>query len=181
MNLTCATWLRVLAFGFATIAIGPLSATAQQPEPGQPSPPAAMPLATYRPPALALVQPAAGGSVPQDRPAVVFRFAPGEPNDPIDVRSFAVTVDGRDQTRLFQVSAGEAWGPLSPADAAALDAGAHQLAARICSSRGACAELSATVSVMPSAVEGAEAMPTSARRRKLLGALLDAVRKILVP
>jgi hypothetical protein len=137
--------------------------------------------AAYRPPALALVQPAAGGSVPADRPVVVFRIAPGEPNDAVDVRSFAVAVDGTDRTGLFQVSAGEAWGPLSALDGASpLTAGAHQLVARICSSRGVCSEFSATVAVVPSPMADSET-PSSGRRRKLFDALLDAVRKILVP
>lgn len=172
----------------AMLVVGtPSQGSAQQPVPGPSQAPttgSVSAIAAYRPPALALVQPAAGGSVPQDRPVVVFRFAAGEPNDPIDVRSFAVAVDGQVHTRLFQVSAGEAWGPLAPLeeDAPPLDAGAHQLVARICSSRGACAELSATVSVVPSAVEGADSgPPRSLRRRKLLDALLDAVRKILTP
>lgn len=188
MNLTRTAWRHcVLGLAIATGIASLFGAAAQQPAPvplpGQPSTPTvAGQLPAYRPPALALVQSAAGGSVPQDRPVVVFRFVPGEPNDLIDVRSFAVSVDGVDRTSLFQVSPGEAWGSLAPLDnASALATGAHQLVARICSSRGVCAELSATVSGVPSAVENAEPTHASARRRKLLGALLDAVRKILTP
>jgi hypothetical protein len=141
-------------------------------------------LPPYRAPVLALVQPPAGTGLPQDRPVVVLRFAQGEPNDPIDVGSFAIAVDGQDRTRQFQVTASEAWGPLAPAEASAspIEAGPHQLAARICSARGACTELSATVSVVPPAVVGAdEDGPPDARRRRLLAALLDALRKILTP
>jgi hypothetical protein len=139
-------------------------------------------LPPYHPPVLALAQPAAGTGLPQDRPVVVLRFAQGEPNDPIDVGSFAVAVDGQDRTRQFQVTASEAWGTLAaPDDDSAIDAGAHQLAARICSARGACTELSATVSVVPPTVGGVVDEPRDTRRRKLLTTLLDALRKILTP
>jgi hypothetical protein len=83
----------------ALLAGAPSQGSAQQPVPAPA--PSSSPAPAYRPPALALVQPAAGGSVPQDRPVVVFRFAAGEPNDLIDVRSFAVAVDGHDRTQLF--------------------------------------------------------------------------------
>ena len=58
------------------------------------------------------------GSVPQDQPLVVFRFAPGEPADPVDLASFAVVVDDSARTALFHVTQGEAWGRLGfvPAD-----------------------------------------------------------------
>lgn len=140
-------------------------------------------LPQYRRPALALVQPAAGTGLPQDRPVVVLRFAQGEPNDPIDVGSFAIAVDGQDRTRQFQVAATEAWGPLAPAaaDASPIEIGTHQLAARICSTRGACTELSAAVSIVPPTVGGAGDGAADSRRRKLLTVLLDAVRKILAP
>ena len=169
----------------ALLAGAPSRGSAQQPAPGpaQPSPlpPSSQP--AYRPPALALVQPAAGGSIPADRPVVVLRFAQGEPNDPIDVGSFAIAVDGHDRTRQFQVTATEAWGPLGMQDIAGspLEAGAHQLAARICSARGACTELSATVSVVPPAVGSSPGEPADIRRRKVLAALLDAIKKLLVP
>jgi hypothetical protein len=58
---------------------------AQQP-PASPPATNAPVLAAYRAPTIALVQPPAGGSVPQDKPVVVFRFAAGEPDDPIDSR-----------------------------------------------------------------------------------------------
>ena len=159
------------AFAMAAIAVCASALHAQQPEP-----------APYRRPVLMLAQPPAGTGLPQDRPVVVLRFAQGEPNDPIDVGSFAIAVDGHDRTRQFQVTATEAWGPLAPeADASPIEAGAHQLAARICSARGACIELSATVSVVPPTVGGAADEPADSRRRKVLAALLDALRKILAP
>ena len=93
----------------------------------------------YRPPTIALVQPAAGGAIPQDRPVVLVRFAPGEPGDPIDAASFSVALDGQDRTHGFHISAAEAWGSLvSPAHEPALKIGSHFLEARICSVRGAC-------------------------------------------
>ena len=157
------------------------SLRAQQPgSPGQPA--ASSQLPPYRPPALALVQPAAGGSVPEDKPVVVFRFAPGEPNDPIDARTFAVALDGMDRTAQFHITAGEAWGSLAhEPDEAGLSRGAHQLSARICSARGACVEVSATVSV----IEGSPAVgeppepAADARRRKVLDAVITAIRKLL--
>ena len=112
-------------------------------------------LPPYRAPALSLVQPPAGGRLPQDRPIVVFRFAPGESGDPIDAQSFSVTVGGENRSGLFQVAASEAWGPLAPAAAGQAEAmapGVHAIAARICSVRGACAEVSAMVTVVASAV-----------------------------
>ena len=140
-------------------------------------------LPPYHPPVLALAQPPAGTGLPQDRPVVVLRFAQGEPNDPIDVGSFAVAVDGQDRTRQFQVTATEAWGTLAASGGGESDieAGAHQLAARICSARGACTELSTTVSVVPPTVGGAADEASDSRRRKLITTLLDALRKILTP
>ena len=174
---------RRLGVALAVVAVHTQAAAQEPVIPNSPPQSPAVQLSAYRPPALALVQPAAGGSVPQDRPVVVFRFAAGEPNDPIDVRSLAVAVDGRDRTHLFQVSGGEAWGSLAPLDdESPLEAGAHQLVARICSARGACTDLSATVSVVPSVVERDDRdAGSSGRRRKVLDVLLDALKKILVP
>src|SRR5688500_2322891 len=56
----------VLAAALAGAALAPLGA--QEP------PAAAPPVAPYRAPVIALVQPPAGGSVPSDKPIVVFRF-----------------------------------------------------------------------------------------------------------
>jgi hypothetical protein len=138
-------------------------------------------LSVYRPPALALVQPAAGGSVPEDKPVLVFRFIPGEPNDLIDLRSFVVTVDGTDRSALFHVTSAEAWGPLSPVGAngrPTASAGPHQVSARICSTHGACSETSAMVMVVPSP---SVAEDSDDRRRSFLDVLLDVARKLLRP
>ena len=152
-------------------------------------------LAPYRAPRIALAQPAAaeaggGGSVPQDRPVVVFRFAAGEPDDPLDVRSLAVAVDGTDRTALFQTTAtpagGQAWGPLAD-DAAIrrgqLAAGVHRVVARICSTRGACGTTEVQVLVVPglTASGGASADEPKSAARRVLGAVLTATRKLLLP
>jgi hypothetical protein len=70
--------------------------------------------------------------------------------DPVDARTFAVTVDGVDRTALFQVTADEAWGALAkPGSADSLIAlGSHAVLARVCSARGACAEAATTVLVV---------------------------------
>jgi hypothetical protein len=155
---------------------------AQQSSGPPPSTPPPVALTPYRPPALALVQPAAGGSVPQDRPVVVFRFAPGEPNDPTDPESFAVTVDGEDRVSLFQISSNEAWGPLAASrdgGGPSISVGAHQVVARLCSERGVCAEVVTTVTVAPAAT--ASDKPVEERRKAVIRVLLDAARKLLNP
>lgn len=182
--------------------------TAQAPPPVPPVPvpapapvspasaPAPMSLA-YRVPAIALVQPPASsgsaGSVPQDRPVVVWRFAAGEPQDPIDLRSLLVTVDGVDRTMLFQVAGTEAWGPLADAASIArgmLPIGAHRVAARICSSRGACGQAEQTVTVIGSIAQSptvAVARDTTAaatkqsKARRTLDVLVGVGRKLLLP
>lgn len=151
--------------------------------PGPPGDPgaSATSLPPYRAPVLSLVQPPAGGRVPQDRPIVVFRFAPGESGDPIDARSFSVTVGGENRSGLFQVAASEAWGPLAPAvtgHAAAIAPGAHAVAARICSVRGACAEVSAMVTVVASPASIVEKVSVDGKRT-LLDLILLAARTLL--
>ncbi len=106
----------------------------------------------YRPPRVALVHPAVGGSVPQDAPVVVFRLLQGESDDPLDLATFRVAVDGRDRTSLFIVTAAKAWGSLGAgaAGTSPLAAGVHLVVARVCSARGACATVSHGVVVAPS-------------------------------
>lgn len=153
-----------------------------------PTPPTSAPtpaIAPYRAPSIALVEPLDGGVVYQDRPVIVLRFASGEPTDPIDASSFRIDVDGTDQTKLFQTSASEAWGPLAPAAGEPpLGAGPHHISARICSSRGACAMAQATVSAIPVAASTPAIATPAAKRslhQRLLDAALNAARRILVP
>jgi hypothetical protein len=138
-------------------------------------------LPSYRPPVLALVQPAADGSVPQDRPIVVFRFAPGDSTDPVDARSFVIAVDGKDRSTGFQAARDLVWGALAPPDEApALGAGAHTLVARICSIRGSCGEVNASVTIVAVAAPNPNA-PVPNRKRTLLDLVLAALKKLLAP
>lgn len=169
--------LLAVALGATTPALAaPLGAQ-------QPNLPTTTP-SEYRAPTIVLAQPggATGHTVPQDRPVVLFRFAAGEPADPVDARSLAVVVDGEDRSALFQVVGTEAWGSLArPGET--LAAGAHQIAARICSARGACAAVSATVDVVasPAAAPQAVPQPAASRRGRLIDALLAAARRLLDP
>ena len=98
------------------------------------------------------------------------------------VRSFAITVDGKDRTPHFQVTATEAWGPLHDVDAGSsarhTAPETHTVAARICSARGTCAHVTASVRIEASPAVSAE--PTT-RRETLLDLLLRAARRILIP
>ncbi len=172
-----------LVIGVASVVSYPL--VAQQVPPSAPSQ-----IAPYRPPAIALVQPLAGSTIPADKPIVVFRFAPGEPGDPLDVSSFRIAVDGADQTRRFQVAASEAWGPIGDPNVSGsgdkeqgIGVGAHQLNARVCSSRGACAEANAVVTVIAGLASTTTAGSDSKQRRKerVVDALLSAIKKVLQP
>ena len=147
---TPATTVAVMTAA-ATLSLPAPATIRAQTTPATPTPAAPQPVVTtavpaviaaYRAPALALVQPSASGgalTVPQDKPVVVFRFAQGEADDPVDAATFRVSVDGRDRTALFQIAAGQAWGPLgepssgaSSGTSALVSAGAHQVAARVC-------------------------------------------------
>src|SRR3712207_547682 len=99
---------RVAAIAAMMAAGNSSTGTSQQPFPPPPypfpplpapGPPSGQvpPSGAYRTPSLALVQPASGGTVPQDKPVVVFRLMQGDASDPIDARSFVVTVDGQDR------------------------------------------------------------------------------------
>lgn len=156
------------------------------PQPGTPGQqtPAALP--PYRLPVLSVAQPAEGVVLPDDKPVAVFRFASAEPLDPIDALSFSVTVDGIDRTALFTLTNGEAWGRLAPADEL-LAAGQHEVRARVCSARGACATAKATVTVVAreSLLQGAvvaadrSGAAKSQRRRRILDAVLQAARVLI--
>jgi hypothetical protein len=138
----------------------------------------ALPL--YHPPHIALVQPAPGQSLQQDKPVVVIRFAAGEANDPIDVRSFAISVDAKDKTNLFDVSATEAWGAIAsvPSD---LSIGNHEIAARICSARGACSSTSSTITISKPLIAAADTTSVKGitKKRRVVNALLSALRTLI--
>lgn len=195
--MTCArSFLTSAALGAActTLVASPLAAQAPVPTlPGSPVVPSTL-SQPYRAPVITLVQPtmppAGTGSVPLDRPAVVFRFAAGEPDDPLDGRSLTIAVDGIDRTALFQTAAthagGQAWGPLAPPEAVKrgeLAIGAHRVAARVCSARGACSTAEAQVLVLPGLAASArnEAAAPKGVRQRLLDAVLSVTRKLLLP
>jgi hypothetical protein len=173
------SWCAGLALLLATAGAGRPSG-AQQPVAGGQTQ-----VAPYRLPSLALVQPLSGGTVPQDKPTVVFRLASGDSTDPVDARSFVASVDGKDMSPAFQIARDEAWGSLAGApneSASSVTLGAHQLVARVCSIRDACTEISATVTVVASASAAAVAEKTSAdRKRTLIDLLLAAAKKLLSP
>lgn len=162
--------------GFLVRAVVPSNLLAQQ------APPNGQALPTHHPPLLAIAQPAPGASIPQDHAVVIFRFSPGEPDDPLDARSFVVLVDRSDRTSLFQVTAAEAWGPLTPNGTDPPSLGAHEVSARICSTRGVCNETSGIVNVAPhnTAPNPASDRPAD-RKRTLIDLLLAAARKLLTP
>ena len=140
--------------------------------------------APYRSPTIALVQPSGAGTVPRDKPILVFRFTRGEPNDPVDAGTFAVAVNGVDRTSHFQVGPEEAWGPLGvPAGSdSSLALGTHAVVARICSTRGACAETTASVIAVDASVgarPGSDAGKST--RTRVIELVLDAVRRLIVP
>lgn len=147
-----------------------------------PTVPAGVATTPYRAPSLVLAQPPGGTTIPTDRPSVVFRLVAGEEDDPVDPRSFSITVDGRDRTALFQLSSAEAWGPLvRPAEnGGVLAAGAHQIAARLCSARGACTSVTAIVTAAPDPAHTAPAAAlTQSRRARILDLLLSGARKLV--
>ena len=179
--------MAIVAFLLGAVRAYPIEA--QQPAaPQQPQLPATTSavLAPYRAPVLALVQPVTG-TVTQDKPVVVFRFATGEADDPLDVGSFVVAVDGTDRTALFHTTAVQAWGPLASETQLArgeLAAGTHRVVARICSTRGACSAAEATLLVLPGIVDDAKTVAPDIKRsllRRALGALGQATRKVLIP
>ena len=170
----------LLALAGGVLGAAPLGAQ----QPASPAPPVVAP---RRVPVIALVQPREGEPLPSDRPVVVLRFAAGETEDPLDMRSFSVTVDSVDRTSAFVVAAGEAWGPIEAGEDSASRVAVHprRVTARICTVRGTCALASALVTVVtaPNGVASdSSATRTSDRRReRLIEAILTALRKVLVP
>lgn len=153
----------------AVLALGAAAHNAR----AQVSPPPA-----YRAPTIIVAVPADGTPLPEDRPVTVLRFMSIEPTDPIDALSLVVVVDGKDKTPLFQASQGEAWGPLIGPNET-ISAGQHELAARICTSHGACATAKATVTVVasPSGLQiGAAKADTKGKKTRIIDALVQAIR-----
>jgi len=150
------------------------------PMPQQPvMPQAPQPIVGYRAPGIALVEPAAGAALPPDKAILIFRFVQGEASDPLDASSFAVSVNGAARSASFQVGASEAWGPLSDAREAA--PGAYQVAARICSTRGACATTTATVTVASSEAMAGTSSPneSTSRRQRLIDLILAGLKRLV--
>ena len=147
----------------------------------QPDP---IPAEQYRAPSIALVQPRTGGTISQDRAAIVLRFVQGEPDDAVDLMSFAVSVDGADRSAAFQVTGDanghQAWGTLEgPLAGSRPGIGAHEIVARVCSTRGACAVMRASVEVTPAIISPARGSESARRSRRILGALLEFARMLL--
>jgi hypothetical protein len=141
-------------------------------------------LPAYRPPLIAVAQPAEGIALPDDKPVAVFRFATGELLDPLDALSFTVTVDGEDRTGLFQATPGEAWGPLS-SQGELLSPGEHDVRARICTAHGTCSVAKSTVNIVPAAsviqlgAGSAASQSKTQRRGRVLDAVMQAVRVLI--
>lgn len=119
--------------------------------------------------------PSSGQTLPQDKPSIVLRYARGEPEDPLDLPSLAVLVDGEDRSAQFHTDSTEARGSIDPLASGRsagqpLALGVHQLAARICCARGICAALRETVTIAPSALDVATA-PTSTHQSRLIAVI----------
>jgi hypothetical protein len=157
----------------------PVPIPQQPPVPQQPViPQPAQPIVGYRSPSIALVQPAAGEQLARDKAVLIFRFAQGEPADPLDASSFAVWVNGSARTALFQVGATEAWGPLS--DSREVTPGTYQVTGRICSTRGACGTTAATVTVASSATMPSEPADDGiSRRQRVIDLVLAALKRLI--
>lgn len=138
--------------------------------------------ASIRSPTTALTQPVEGGTLPQDRPVLAFRFAAVDASDPLDLASFRVSVDGRDRTTAFQVTPNDAWGKLEALSSApGLAAGPHSVVGRICTVRGTCGSVSATVAVVAMAQAESQPNAPNAGPKGLIGALVKLTRKIVGP
>ena len=141
--------------------------------------------APYRSPALALATPARGEGLPQDKPGIVLRYARGEPDDPLDLASLVVLVDGEDRSSQFHADSTEAWGSVDPlargaSAGQALALGVHQLTARMCSSRRICTDVRETITIEPSLLSTAPTPHSSSRSRVLtaLALLLALVQRL---
>ena len=130
-------------------------------------------------PTLVLAYPTPGVSVPGDNATVVFRYAMDDVSDPLDLRSFRITVDGVDRTSDFRVTAEAAWGAI--AQGAEAGHRAHDVRARVCTVRGVCSELSAVVTVLTAPrvakVEGVR----RARWMRVVDVTLEMLRRLMRP
>ena len=169
---TARSFAAAVAFGLPRL----LHAQATNPSTLGPTPT----VAPYRIPTIALVQPVSGGSVPQDKPVAVFRFAQGESTDAIDAKSLKVSIDGVDVTPAFQIAGGDAWGSLAGIPATFPAPGLHQVFARICSERGACGDVSAVL-VVAATTHQPDAAPSMTKRGRLVDLVMKATRKLLLP
>jgi hypothetical protein len=130
-------------------------------------------------PTLVLSYPAPGVSVPGDNATVVFRYAVDDAIDPLDLRSFRITVDGVDRTSHFRVTADAAWGAI----AQDVEAGvrAYDVRACVCTIRGVCAELSAVVTVLSAPRVAKLEGGRKARWARVVDVTLEMLRRLLRP
>lgn len=130
-------------------------------------------------PTLVLSYPAPGVSVPGDNATVVFRYAVDDASDPLDLRSFRISVDGVDRTSHFRVTADAAWGAIAQGIEAGLRA--HDVRARVCTIRGVCAELSSVVPVLTA--PGVATLEGVGKTRwvRVVDATLEMLRRLMRP
>lgn len=148
--------------------------------PGWPAVPGAMPsggnaqaspfVSAARGPFLGIAYPAQGQPIPADRPVIVLRIAAADQGDPVDLASLRVLCDDVDCTAAFQVTASEGWGRLSGNAGSNPRGGDHRLRARLCSTRGLCTYIEATIPV--------QEMQGSARSGGVLRGLLRTLELI---
>jgi hypothetical protein len=130
-------------------------------------------------PIVVLAYPAPGVSVPGDNPTVVFRYVAGDDSDPLDLRTFRVLVDGVDRTSHFRATAEAAWGTIVPSPEAGIRA--HDVRARVCTIRGACAEVSAVVTVITARGDATDERVGKARWVKLVDVTMEMLRRLMRP
>lgn len=130
-------------------------------------------------PVISLVQAPSGGNVRGDEPVLVLRFAVGEPDDPVNVRRFAITVDGEDRTTRFRGAVIEVRGVvLAHADGVSSEGSTGDATGSRCSARGACRGVT-TITRAGAAPEASPAEPWS-RWLVVLDLLLRILRCLLV-
>ena len=130
-------------------------------------------------PSLVLSHPTPGVSVPGDNATVVFRYAIKDAGDPLDLRTFRITVDGVDWTSHFRVTADAAWGTIAQGAEPGLRA--YEVRARICTIRGLCAELSAVVTVLTAPRVATGNGGRKARWVRVVDVTLEMLRRLMRP